>query len=103
MTEENCKQTVKEVRTEVYFLLLGVVLEVDEVNDIWMFEVSEDFQLLKIPIRSPSTILLLYFFDIGVSIGYSPQPLFFDDFDSGSLERFCMKDLFNLGIAPFAQ
>ena len=34
MTEENCKQTVKEVRTEVYFLLLGVVLEVDEVNDI---------------------------------------------------------------------
>ena len=68
-----------------------------------MFEVSEDFQLLKIAVSGIPPVMLQYFFDIGVSIRYPPQPLFFDDFDGGSLERFCVKDLFNLGIAPFAQ
>ncbi len=69
---EKFGEKIKEIGlTEIDFLLQGVVLKVDEVDNVWMVEVSQNFQLLKM-MNSFFEYIYLYFFHVGISIWYPP-------------------------------
>jgi len=71
---EKFGEKIKEIGlTEIDFLLQGVVLKVDEVDNVWMVEVSQNFQLLNVMnIHSFFEYIYLYFFHVGISIWYPP-------------------------------